>query len=173
MNTSDFQTVLVTGGARSGKSRYAQKWAEAHSGQLIFIATAQAYDAEMEDRIAKHRGDRSARWTTVEEPIALPAAIVRHTAPDRVVLVDCLTLWASNILLGDGDPDQARLELSEAIRNARGPLALVTNEVGMGIVPDNALARAFRDLAGQINQAAAAACESAILMISGIPLTLK
>lgn len=173
MNTSDFQTLLVTGGARSGKSGYAQRWAEALPGELIFIATAQAYDAEMQDRIARHRDDRGDRWTTVDEPIALPAAILKHSGPGRIVLVDCLTLWASNILLGGGDAEDARASLVEAIGKARGPLVLVTNEVGMGIVPDNALARAFRDLAGQINQAAAAACESAVLMISGIPLTLK
>lgn len=173
MSTAEFQTLLVTGGARSGKSRYAQHWAESRSGALVFIATAQAFDTEMEDRIARHRCDRGPRWSTVEEPFDLAAAIDLHARPDAVVLVDCLTLWASNLILQDRDPYPPLAELARAIGAARGPLALVTNEVGMGIVPDNSLGRSFRDVAGHVNQAVAAACESVVLMVSGIPVTIK
>ena len=167
------QSLLILGGARSGKSRFAQRQAEALPGQLVYIATAQAFDAEMADRIARHRAVRGPRWRTVDAPLALAAAIMAESRPDNVVLVDCLTLWASNLLLGEQDVAAALSDLTTAIAQAPGRVILVTNEVGLGIVPDNALARRFRDIAGDINQAMAACVDSAIFIAAGLPIVLK
>ncbi len=166
-------TLLVLGGARSGKSRYAQQRAEAETGTLVYIATGQALDAEMEERIARHRADRGARWRTVEAPFALADAIAAEARPGRVVLVDCLTLWASNLMLADRDAEAEATPIAECIRDAKGPLILVANEVGLGIVPDNALARRFRDAAGRINQTVAEAVDEAIFVAAGLTLPLK
>lgn len=166
-------SLLVLGGARSGKSRYAQHRAEAIAGRHFFIATAEADDDEMRERIARHRADRDDRWTTVDAPLDLPAAILRHDATDAVILVDCLTLWASNLLLRDADADAATARLCAAISDARGHIVVVANEVGLGIVPDNALARRFRDIAGRMNQAVAGTVDAATLITAGIPLHLK
>jgi adenosylcobinamide kinase/adenosylcobinamide-phosphate guanylyltransferase len=165
--------LFVIGGARSGKSRHAQARAEALAGRHVYVATAQAFDEEMHDRIARHRADRDARWTTVDAPHALPEAIAEHSAPDCVLLVDCLTLWTSNLLLADADLLQATQALCGAIEAFEGNIILVSNEVGWGIVPDNALARRFRDEAGRINQAVAAACDEVVLVAAGLPLRLK
>ena len=165
--------LFVLGGARSGKSRYAQARAEAMAGEPVFVATAEAFDDEMRDRIARHRADRDARWRTVEAPRALPAAIEALNASDSVVLVDCLTLWVSNLLLADADIAQAGRQLCDAIARFDGSLILVANEVGMGIVPDNALARRFRDAAGLLHQSVAAAAGEVVLLTAGLPLTLK
>ncbi|MDY1006797.1 MULTISPECIES: bifunctional adenosylcobinamide kinase/adenosylcobinamide-phosphate guanylyltransferase [unclassified Sphingomonas] len=168
------KTVLVTGGARSGKSRHAQALAEAAGGHtLVYIATAQAFDGEMTERIARHRSERDERWRTVEAPLALAAAIVEADAPDGVILVDCLTLWASNLMLTEADADTAIAALLDAIGRIEGRLVLVTNEVGMGIVPDNAMARRFRDLAGMLNQRVAAAVETVDLAVSGLTIRMK
>jgi adenosylcobinamide kinase/adenosylcobinamide-phosphate guanylyltransferase len=164
---------LVLGGARSGKSRHAQAIAEARGGTLVFVATAQAYDDEMRDRIARHRSDRDARWRTVEAPLALAAAIRAADGEGVVMLIDCLTLWASNLLLGDHDIDAAADALLAAIAAVRGTIVLVSNEVGYGIVPDNALARRFRDVAGILNQRVAAAVARVDLVAAGLPLRLK
>ena len=164
-------TRLFLGGARSGKSRLAQAAAEACAGPLVYIATATAGDDEMADRIACHRADRGARWRTVEAPIALGAAIA--AAGSAAVLVDCLTLWLSNLMLGDHDIDAATKDLLAAIGAARSPLFLVANEVGLGIVPDNALARAFRDAAGRLNQQVAAAVDRVDFVAAGLALRLK
>lgn len=166
-------SLFVLGGARSGKSRYAQARAEAIAGRHIFVATAEAWDAEMHERIARHRADRDARWTTVDAPHALPAAIDTHSAPDAVMLVDCLTLWISNLLLADRDIDAATADLCAATMRFEGHILLVANEVGLGIVPDNALARAFRDAAGRLNQQVAATAAEVVLVTAGLPLTLK
>lgn len=166
-------SLLVLGGARSGKSAYAQARAETLNGRLIYIATAQAFDAEMVDRIARHQADRDTRWTTVEEPLDLPATIMANSRQDTVVLVDCLTLWASNLLLAEQDLAPAMHALTKSVRGCQGPLILVANEVGLGIVPDNALARQFRDYAGSINQAAAAAAGEVVMMFAGLPMTVK
>lgn len=166
-------SLFVLGGARSGKSRYAQTRAEALAGNPVFVATAEAFDHEMRDRIAQHRADRDARWTTVEAPRALPAAIDALSAKDAVVLVDCLTLWVSNLLLADADISFESRQLYDAIARFEGTLILVANEVGLGIVPDNALARAFRDAAGQLNQLVAATVREVVLLTAGLPLTLK
>jgi adenosylcobinamide kinase/adenosylcobinamide-phosphate guanylyltransferase len=167
------KSLLVLGGARSGKSRFAQAQAEALSGDLIYLATAQAFDSEMEERIARHRATRGPRWRTIDAPIALAAAITDHSRPDAVILVDCLTLWASNLLLGEEDAATAITALTSAIAHAPGRIILVTNEVGLGIVPDNPLARRFRDMAGDINQAVAACVDSAIFVAAGLPMVLK
>lgn len=166
-------SLLVLGGARSGKSRYAQARAEALDAELVFIATAQAFDTEMSERIARHRDDRGDRWTTVEAPVELATAIRTECREDRVLLIDCLTLWTSNLLLAERDIPAATAELVAAIDDAVGPLILVSNEVGLGIVPDNELARRFRDDAGRVNQQVAAAVDEAMFIAAGLPLRLK
>ena len=165
--------LLVLGGARSGKSRYAQARAEALDGDLVYIATAQPLDDEMEDRIARHRADRGARWSTLDVPLDPTAAIRAQAAPGRVLLVDCLTLWTSNLMFAERDLDAETEALATAVAEARGPLILVANEVGLGIVPDNALARRFRDAAGRINQSVAAAANEVQFLAAGLPLRLK
>ncbi|MGC6329261.1 bifunctional adenosylcobinamide kinase/adenosylcobinamide-phosphate guanylyltransferase [Rhizorhabdus sp. FW153] len=167
------QHLLVIGGARSGKSRYAQQRAEATGLRRMFVATAQAFDAEMRDRIDRHRDDRGPDWETVECPLALAEAVTAHAAPDALLLVDCLTLWTSNLILSDADCFAATTLLVEALGQADGPVILVTNEVGLGIVPDNALARRFRDEAGIVNQRIAAAVPEVQLLTAGIALCLK
>lgn len=165
--------VLVLGGARSGKSRFAEELVRAHPGPWTYIATAEAWDEEMRARIARHQDDRGPGWTTVEEPLDLPAAILRHAGPDTAVLVDCLTLWLSN-LMGDGrDADAAGSGLLAALERVEGTVVLVSNEVGMGIVPDNALARAFRDHAGRLHQRVAAVADRVVLVVAGLPVAVK
>ncbi len=167
------RSLLVLGGARSGKSRYAQDAAEASLAELVFIATGQAFDDEMTSRIARHQSDRDARWRTIEEPIDLAGAIASEDADGKTLLIDCLTLWASNLLLTDENADVRINELVSSIGQARSRLIFVANEVGLGIVPDNALARRFRDLAGTINQRIAAECTGVVFVISGIPMWVK
>ena len=167
------RTLLVLGGARSGKSRHAQTRAEAESGALVYVATAQPFDDEMAERIARHRVDRGPRWRTIEAPLDLATTIMAETRPDAVLLIDCLTLWASNLIFAERDAAEATAALVAAIGATRGPLILVSNEVGLGIVPDNALARRFRDVAGTINQAVAAAVDEAVFLAAGLPIRLK
>jgi adenosylcobinamide kinase/adenosylcobinamide-phosphate guanylyltransferase len=168
--------TLVLGGARSGKSRWtqaaAEAWAAAHGRRLVMVVTAQAFDDEMAERIARHRADRDVRWRTIEAPLELPAA-VEGLAAGEVAVVDCLTLWLSNLLLAEADLAEAfdRLQRAAAVSPAR--LWLVSNEVGQGIVPDNALARRFRDEAGRLHQALAAQAEEAAMIVAGLPLWLK
>lgn len=166
-------SLFVIGGARSGKSRYAQQRAEDSGLAPRYIATAQAFDAEMTVRIARHQAERDARWQTVDAPLDLPHAIATHAAPDRVLLVDCLTLWLSNLMLAERDMAAALDDLDQAVAGAAGLVILVSNEVGQGIVPDNALARRFRDEAGWANQRMAAVCDEAVLVCAGLPLKLK
>ncbi|PSJ38307.1 bifunctional adenosylcobinamide kinase/adenosylcobinamide-phosphate guanylyltransferase [Allosphingosinicella deserti] len=168
-----FSILFVLGGARSGKSRYALGRAEASGLSPVFIATAQAFDAEMEERIARHKAERGPAWTSLEAPLALAETIANHAAPDRVLVVDCLTLWATNLMLGEHDSEAAFGALALALRAASGPVILVSNEVGMGIVPDNALARAFRDLAGRLNQKVAAIADEVQFVAAGLPLRMK
>lgn len=166
-------THLILGGARSGKSRHAQTLAEAFDGDLLFVATGEAFDAEMADRIARHRADRGPRWQVVEAPLDLAGTVARHAAPGRLLLIDCLTLWTANLLHAERDAESEADALVAALRASAGPVILVSNEVGLGIVPDNALARAFRDAAGRINQAVAAAADRVTFVAAGLPLTLK
>lgn len=165
--------LLVLGGARSGKSRYAQARAEALDGDLVFVATAQALDEEMAARIRYHQSDRDARWRTVEEPFDLAAVISGWDEGGRVLLVDCLTLWVSNLLLAERDVPAETARLVKTLGNSVGNIVLVANEVGLGIVPDNALARRFRDAAGLVNQAVAARAEEVVFMAASLPLRLK
>lgn len=164
-------STLFLGGARSGKSRLAQTAAEALDGPLIYIATAEAGDAEMAERIARHRADRGVRWETIECPIDLAEMIAGHAG--QPVLVDCLTLWLSNLMLGDHDIARHGRALVEAIAARRTPLFLVSNEVGLGLVPETPLGRAFRDEAGRLNQAVAAAADGVILVAAGLTLRMK
>ncbi|KAB7649069.1 bifunctional adenosylcobinamide kinase/adenosylcobinamide-phosphate guanylyltransferase [Polymorphobacter fuscus] len=167
------ELTFYLGGARSGKSRRAQAHAERLSGDLVYLATGQAFDAEMADRIARHRADRGPRWRTVDCPIDLPGAVAREAVAGQVVLVDCLTLWTSNVLLADGDMDAATDNLLGALAASAGPVILVSNEVGLGIVPDNALARRFRDAAGRLHQAVAARADAVHFVAAGLALQLK
>ena len=168
------RSVLVLGGARSGKSRYAQSLAERSGRRLVFCATATDHgDPEMAARIARHQADRDMRWRTIEAPLDLPDALRAAGAPDAVVLVDCLTLWLTNVMLGGRDVDAACAALTAALWGLGGPAILVSNEVGFGIVPDNALARRFRDAQGRLNQMMAEACDAVVLVAAGLPLVMK
>lgn len=162
--------TLVLGGARSGKSVYAEGLIEACPGPWLYLATAQAYDDEMRERITLHRARRAGPWRTRDVPLALAEAIIDAEGP---VLVDCLTLWLTNLLLSEGDPADAVARLVRACAGARGPLVLVSNEVGLGIVPDNALARRFRDEAGRLHQRLAAIADRVVLTVAGLPLIVK
>lgn len=166
-------SLFVLGGARSGKSRYAQQRAEATGLFPLYIATAQAWDDEMRDRIRRHQEERGHVWSTIEAPLELAEAIHVNSAPDRVILVDCLTLWVTNLLLSDQDIAKATAALVEAIASAKGNVILVSNEVGLGIVPDNALARRFRDEAGLVNQKIATCVSEVQFVAAGLNLRMK
>ncbi len=170
------EILFVTGGGRSGKSGYAQRRVEAWGRRLLYIATAEVRDAEMADRVALHRHQRGAAWETLEAPLDLPAALGRARGYDGALL-DCLTLWTANLLEAHGTEraalDGALAALLEALAEYPGRLCLVTNEVGGGIVPANALARSFRDLAGHVNQRVAALATEAVLVVAGLPLRLR
>ena len=165
--------TLVLGGARSGKSRYAEAVIERAAETALYIATGTAGDSAMAARIAHHRARRGPRWTTIEEPIAVAALLATEARPDRPILVDCLTLWLSNVLLAGRDVEADCEELLEALKNLAGPAVLVANEVGLGIVPDNDLAIQFRDHAGRLNQRIAALAGRVVFMAAGLPLVLK
>lgn len=164
--------TLFLGGARSGKSRLAQEAAERCEGPLRYLATGEARDAEMADRIARHRADRGARWTTVECPVDLPGALAATPPGTGAVLVDCLTLWLSNLMCAGDDAERAGAALLAALAAVPVPVMVVANEVGMGIVPATPLGRAFRDAAGRLNQRVAAAADSALLIVAGLVLPL-
>jgi len=165
--------TLVLGGARSGKSRYAETLVTGAAASGTYIATAEAGDAEMATRIAEHRARRGPFWRTVEEPIDLTGAICRHAEPARPILVDCLTLWLSN-LMGAGRVVAHESEtLRAALHEAAGPLMLVANEVGLGLVPETPLGREFRDAAGRLNQDIAALADRVVFVAAGLPLVLK
>jgi adenosylcobinamide kinase/adenosylcobinamide-phosphate guanylyltransferase len=166
--------ILVGGGSRSGKSSFAVELARRRGARLAFVATAQPLDTEMERRIAQHRAERGAEFTTIEEPFDLAMVIGIESHRFDALVVDCLTLWLSNLLLRDEpDAEERGLAVVQAAASAGAPCILVTNEVGCGIVPDNALARRFRDLAGRLNQQAAHAAEEVYLLHFGIASRLK
>ena len=167
------RSLLVLGGARSGKSAYAQGVAEAHSPDRLYLATAAAGDEEMAARIARHRADRGQGWETLEEPIEIARALTAQAKAGRVVVVDCLTLWLSNLMLAGGDPGPALDALADAISRLAGPAILISNEVGMGIVPDHKLGREFRDWQGRANREIGAACDAVVFVAAGFPLQLK
>ncbi len=165
--------TLVLGGARSGKSRYAESLIEGAGAAACYLATAEPRDDEMRARIAAHRARRGSRWTTIEEALALVPALGEAARPDRPVLVECLTLWLSNLMLAGRDAAAETDLLVAALPALAGRVALVANEVGLGIVPDNALARAFRDHAGRLNRAVAAVADRVVFIAAGLPLVLK
>ena len=175
--TSTPRLTLVLGGARSGKSRYAESLIESQPGAWVYLATATPGDHEMRARIQTHRARRGARWHTVEEPLELAAALGRAAAADTAILVDCLTLWLANVIAAGRDADAEFAALIRALTGApgtlAGPIVLVSSEVGFGIVPDNAAARRFRDLAGVLHQAVAGVAQSVVLVCAGLPLHFK
>ena len=168
----DAGLTLVLGGARSGKSRYAESLIEALPPPWIYLATAEARDAEMAKRIAEHRARRDAGWRTIEAAHDLAAALGR-VPPGVPVLIDCLTLWLSNRMLAEADMDREIERLEAALVEQKGTVVLVSNEVGSGIVPDNALPRRFQDLQGTLNQRIAARAARVVFMVAGLPLQLK
>lgn len=168
------EIILITGGARSGKSRYAEARAAAFGSRRIYLATAEAGDDEMAQRIAAHQKRRGDAWTTIEEPVRLVESLLDWRGRTDCALVDCVTLWLSNLLLR-GEPNiEEKIEaLAQTLPRLDLSVVLVTNEVGAGIVPDNPLARRFRDLAGWTNQRLAAVAHEVVLMVAGIPMIVK
>lgn len=164
--------TLVLGGARSGKSRHAESLVEGLSPPWTYVATAQAFDDEMEERIRHHRLRRHGDWETVEAPLDLEAALAA-VPRGRPLLLDCLTLWLTNVMLAGGDVDEASRRLADRLGRPHGPWFVVSNEVGLGIVPDNALSRQFRDAAGRLNQMAAEKADSVVFMVAGIAMKVK
>ncbi|WP_041929461.1 bifunctional adenosylcobinamide kinase/adenosylcobinamide-phosphate guanylyltransferase [Methylorubrum extorquens] len=162
--------TLVLGGARSGKSAYAEALVEAAPAPWTYCATALAFDGEMAERIAFHRARRSDHWITEHAPIALPEAVAAAHGP---VLVDCLTLWLTNLILAEADVAAASEHLRAACQAAPGPVVLVGNEVGLGIVPEDALARRFRDTAGRLHQQLAQDANRVVFMVAGLPMIVK
>jgi adenosylcobinamide kinase/adenosylcobinamide-phosphate guanylyltransferase len=178
--------TLVFGGARSGKSGHAESLAAASGKEVIYVATARAGDGEMATRIAHHRQRRDQAWTTVEEPLALADVITRWSSPNQLILIDCLTIWLSNLLFSEARdfPEvgeiippacfhEQRERFLHALEHAAGDIILVSNEVGMGVVPQGAISRWFVDEAGRLNQAVAATCERVLWVAAGLPLQLK
>ena len=165
------RSTLVLGGARSGKSAYAESLVS--RAPLLYLATAQAHDDEMAERIKVHRERRGPRWITVEEPLDLVDTLYRHRSAFSGILVDCLTLWVSNLMLAEKDVRQATDSLCNAITVTTIPLVLVSSEVGMGLVPETPLGREFRDLQGMVNQRVAKACSQVVFVAAGLPLILK
>ncbi len=169
------RVMLVLGGARSGKSEFAKKTAESEFARPLYLATAEALDKEMAERVARHRKARGPRWTTIEAPLEAARAIESGAPECDGVLMDCATLWLTNVLLkeGAGAWERRRGELLLALSRAARRVVIVSNEVGMGIVPESELGRSFRDYAGWLNQALAAAADAVVLLVAGIPLVIK
>jgi len=171
------KTVFVLGGCRSGKSSYALETAQKFSGHnKVFIATCIPHDDEMKQRVTRHQKERSQAWETVEAPLLLPEAITEKSRTADAIIVDCLTLWVSNLLMDSDDSKKIEMHiprLTEAIEKSHCPVVLVSNEVGHGIVPENKLARQFRDLVGFVNQAVAGCADEVIWTVAGIPVTIK
>jgi adenosylcobinamide kinase/adenosylcobinamide-phosphate guanylyltransferase len=164
--------ILITGGARSGKSTRAEMRARDFAGKPVYIATAEGFDHEMRERIAKHRARRRDEWIEHETPLELVPAL-NATDGGGARLIDCLTLWLSNLMHAERNWERETADLVEALRKQRSPVVLVTNEVGSGIVPDNALAREFRDAAGRINQMIAGAADEVEYVVAGLPMRVK
>lgn len=174
MTQSDHgRSTLVFGGARSGKSTFAEKLAVRCGLEKVYVATGAALDDEMADRIARHKDQRGSSWITIEEQLDLVGVLSRETAPHRVILVDCLTLWLSNLMFSEKDIPAETAGLIEAIKALAGPCVFVSNEVGMGIVPENRLSRSFRDAQGRLNQDIASVCHQVVFVAAGQPLLLK
>ncbi|MDB5597611.1 MAG: cobP [Hyphomicrobiales bacterium] len=167
------KTALVLGGARSGKSSFAQGLAEGSGLARMLVATAVAGDEEMRHRIEQHRAGRGPSWQLVEEPLDLVAVVRKEATPEHIVLIDCLTLWLSNLMCAGLDAAHEGRRLADSVPLLKGPVIFVSNEVGFGIVPDNAMARGFRDLQGRLNQQLAQACDRVVLVVAGCPLQIK
>jgi adenosylcobinamide kinase/adenosylcobinamide-phosphate guanylyltransferase len=165
--------TLVLGGARSGKSRYAERLVEDAARAGTYCATAEAGDAEMTERIAAHRARRGSFWRTVEEPLAVALVIAAETTSERPLLIDCLTLWLSNLLLAGKPVEEEAERLCGALQLAGGPVVLVANEVGLGLVPETPLGRQFRDAAGRLNQHVAALADRVVFIAAGLSLVFK
>jgi adenosylcobinamide kinase/adenosylcobinamide-phosphate guanylyltransferase len=170
---TELATTLVLGGARSGKSAFAEKLVGDSGLAKVYLATATPGDDEMRLRIAQHRTQRGEGWTTVEEPLALVDALTREVTHGRAVLVDCLTLWLSNLMLAGRDPEIEARRLTRFLDVAKYPVVLVSNEVGLGLVPDTPLGRRFRDAQGRLNQIVAALLPNVVFIAAGLPLWLK
>jgi adenosylcobinamide kinase / adenosylcobinamide-phosphate guanylyltransferase len=164
---------LVIGGARSGKSRFAETLVQSTGLPRVYLATARIYDDDMADRVTRHKLDRGPGWFTVEEPLALAEALTARLAPERIILVECLTLWLTNLILENEDMGARIAGFLDSLRRAAGPVVIVSNEVGWGIVPDNELGRIFRDAQGRLNQDVAAVADQVTLVAAGLPLRLK
>ena len=173
MTSTSPGAALVLGGARSGKSAFAERLVAETGLSRHYIATGRAFDDEMRARISKHREDRGEGWQTHEEPLALAARIRDVARADRAVLVDCLTLWVTNLMLEERDIAAECSGLVETLRQAPGRIVLVSNEVGLGIVPENRMARAFRDHAGRLHQQVAALVPEVYFIAAGLPLKMK
>jgi len=168
--------TLILGGARSGKSALAERIATDSAREVVYVATAQAFDEEMATRIAHHRARRPASWRSIEEPLALAATLRAHAAADRLLLVDCLTLWLSNLLGADDTGERLvaeRAALFDVLPDIPGDVLFVSNEVGLGITPLGELTRRFVDEAGRLHQALAARCDRVVFVAAGLPMTLK
>jgi adenosylcobinamide kinase / adenosylcobinamide-phosphate guanylyltransferase len=166
-------SVLTLGGARSGKSAYARRLAEASSPMRLFIATASAEDEEMAARIARHRAERGEGWTTLEVPHDLVGALESEARKGKAIVVDCLTLWLANLAFTGADIAAETERLCRAVTTLRGPVVFVSNEVGLGIVPETPLGRDFRDWQGRLNQGMAAACDAVVFIAAGLTVPLK
>ena len=164
--------TLVLGGARSGKSAYAEGLVAESGFAPVYLATATSGDDEMSERVRAHRERRGDAWTTIEEPLDIAQALSHHSASDNAILVDCLTLWLSNLMTLSRDIDAETERLVSVLPSLPSPVVFVTNEVGLGIVPANDLARAFRDHAGKLHQSIACAADRVVLMVAGLPMSL-
>lgn len=164
---------FVLGGARSGKTGVALARARASGLAPMMVATAQAFDDEMASRIAAHRAERGAEWGLIEEPLDLARILREEARPDRILVVDCLTLWLTNTLFADRDVEAAITDLGRVFTAPAGPVILVSNEIGFGVVPDNALARRFRDLQGRLNREIAAVADRVTLVVAGLEMIVK
>lgn len=164
--------TLILGGARSGKSAFAERLVVATGKPRTYVATAQAFDVEMEAKIAQHQTDRGQGWNTIEAPLDVVAALAEVPA-GGIILIDCLTLWLSNQMLAEADIDAEITRLLTALTMAQNPIVCVSNEVGMGLVPENALGRRFRDAQGALNRQLAECADLAVFVVAGLPLTLK
>jgi adenosylcobinamide kinase / adenosylcobinamide-phosphate guanylyltransferase len=168
------ENLFVIGGCRSGKSRHALELSEKVSDiHRVFIATCVPYDEEMKDRVRRHQQDRDSSWTTIDAPVELADAILKYSQIAHVILVDCLTLWISNLLMESENMESRVEQVTGAINQAQCPIIFVSNEVGTGIVPTNALARQYRDAVGFANQKVAACVDKVIWMVAGIPVIIK
>lgn len=164
--------TLVLGGAASGKSAFAENLVLQGGDDPIYIATAQIFDDEMAAKVADHQSQRGDGWTTIEEPLDVAGALAK-ARPGQPILIDCATLWLTNVILGDHDITEETARLLKALRECPAPVVIVSNEVGQGIVPDNALSRRFRNAQGRLNQAIAADAELVVAVMAGLPLALK